>query len=59
MKLNELDILEGDFDLFVALDDTEKIEFLFDATEMGVEQAVVNVFINLSSHVSMVISISC
>ena len=41
MKLNELDILEGDFDLFVALDDTEKIEFLFDATEMGVEQAVV------------------
>ena len=29
MKLNELDILEGDFDLFVALDDTEKIEFLF------------------------------
>ena len=30
MKLNELEIFEDDFDLFVALDDTEKIEFLFE-----------------------------
>jgi len=41
MKLNELEILEDDFDLFVALDDTDKIEFLFDATQSGVEVAIV------------------
>jgi|TARA_R100000084_G_C4611952_1_gene128582 hypothetical protein len=41
MKLDELEILEDDFDLFVALDDTDKIEFLFDATEHGTEVAVV------------------
>ena len=39
MKLNELEILEDDFDLFVALDDTDKIEFLFDATQVGLEEA--------------------
>ena len=41
MKLDELEILEDDFDLFVALDDTDKIEFLFDATEHGTEVAVI------------------
>ena len=41
MKINELEILEDDFDLFVALDDADKIEFLFDATEHGTEVAVV------------------
>ena len=41
MRLDELEILEDDFDLFVALDDTDKIEFLFDATEHGTEVAVV------------------
>ena len=41
MKINELEILEDDFDLFVALDDVDKIEFLFDATEHGTEVAVV------------------
>ena len=40
MKLNELEILEDDFDLFVALDDTNKIEFLFDATQIGIEASV-------------------
>ena len=41
MRLDELEILEDDFDLFVALDDSDKIEFLFDATEHGTEVAVV------------------
>ena len=41
MQLNELEILEDEFDLFVALDDSDKIEFLFDATEHGTEAAVV------------------
>jgi hypothetical protein len=41
MRLDELEILEHDFDLFVALDDSDKIEFLFDATEIGIEEAVV------------------
>ena len=41
MRLDELEILEDDFDLFVALDDSDKIEFLFDATEHGTEVAVI------------------
>ena len=41
MRLDELEILEHDFDLFVALNDADKIEFLFDATEVGMEEAVV------------------
>ena len=41
MKLNELDIQEKEFDLFVALDDRAKIQFLADAAEMGVEGACV------------------
>ena len=48
MKLNELEILEDDFDLFVALDDSDKIEFLFDATTIGVEAAAVKQVMNLS-----------
>jgi len=40
MKFNELEILEDEFDLFVALNDREKIEFLFDATEIGLEASV-------------------
>ena len=30
MKLEKLEILENDFDLFTALDDVDKIEFLYD-----------------------------
>ena len=41
MKLNELEIFEDDFDLFVALDDEDKIEFLFDATQIGIEAATI------------------
>jgi hypothetical protein len=41
MNLNELEILEDDFDLFVALDDADKIEFLYDATEVGMDAAVI------------------
>ena len=40
MNLNELEILEDDFDLFIALDDREKIEFLFDALNDGIESSV-------------------
>jgi len=39
MKLNELKIHEDDFDLFVALDAQDKIEFLFDAAQVGLEEA--------------------
>ena len=41
MKLNELEIFEDDFDLFVALDDEDKIEFLFDATQIGIEASII------------------
>jgi len=41
MKLNELKIHEDDFDLFVALDAEDKIEFLFDATQVGLEEATI------------------
>jgi hypothetical protein len=40
MNLQDLEILEDDFDLFVALNNTEKIEFLFDAVEQGIEASV-------------------
>jgi len=39
MKLKELEIQEDDFDLFVALDARNKIEFLFDAMQVGLEAA--------------------
>lgn len=41
MKLHELEILENDFDLFVALDAADKIEFLFDAQHVGLEAAAI------------------
>ena len=41
MSFHELEILEDDFDLFVALDDKEKIEFLFDAVEEGLEASII------------------
>ena len=48
MRLGELEILEEDFDLFVALDDTDKIQFLFDALEHGTEEAVIKQEIKLA-----------
>jgi|TARA_B100000519_G_C13859755_1_gene258325 hypothetical protein len=50
MNLNELEILEDDFDLFVALNDHEKIEFLFDALEEGIEASVMKQVSNLTKH---------
>ena len=40
MKLEKLEILENDFDLFTALDDVDKIEFLYDVSEFGTQEAV-------------------
>ena len=40
MKLEKLEILENDFDLFTALDDVDKIEFLYDVSEVGTQEAV-------------------
>jgi len=40
MKLEKLEILENDFDLFTALDDVDKIEFLYDVSEIGTQEAV-------------------
>ena len=40
MKLEQVEILENDFDLFNALDDVDKIEFLYDVSEVGTEEAV-------------------
>ena len=40
MKLELVEILENDFDLFNALDDVDKIEFLYDVSEVGTEEAV-------------------
>jgi len=49
MNLNELEILEDEFDLFVALDDKQKIEFLFDALEEGMEASVLKQVEKLAS----------
>jgi hypothetical protein len=48
MNLNELEIFEDDFDLFVALEDNQKIEFLFDAIHNGVEAAALKQMENLT-----------
>lgn len=40
MTLKELVINEDDFDVFVALDPAEKIEFLWDAMRLGTEKSV-------------------
>jgi len=53
MKLNELEIWEDDFDLFVALDDSDKIEFLFDATQIGMEAAVIKQVARLTEKYQM------
>jgi len=53
MKLNELEIYEDDFDLFVALDDSDKIEFLFDATQIGMEAAVIKQVARLTEKYQM------
>jgi hypothetical protein len=49
MNLNELEILEDDFDLFIALDDSNKIEFLFDALETGIEASILKQVAKLDS----------
>jgi len=53
MKLNELEIREDDFDLFVALNPKEKIEFLFDATQLGTEAACIKQVDKLANSISM------
>tara|TARA_R100000908_G_C3646779_1_gene80436 strand:- start:69 stop:473 length:405 start_codon:yes stop_codon:yes gene_type:complete len=52
MKLNELEICEDDFDLFVALNPREKIEFLFDATQIGAEAACIKQVDKLAHSIS-------
>ena len=49
MNLNELEILEDDFDVFVELNDSSKIEFLFDAIEKGVETSILKQVAKLDS----------
>ena len=41
MKLKELNICEDDFDLFIELSPKEKIQFLFDASQSGIDHAVI------------------
>ena len=49
MNLNKLEILEDDFDVFVELNDSSKIEFLFDAIEKGVETSILKQVAKLDS----------
>jgi len=41
MELQDLKIREDDFELFVELNPREKIEFLFDASRIGVEASII------------------
>ena len=52
MKLNELEILEDDFDVFVALNDPNKIEFLFDAMQSGIEASILKQIAKLDEQYS-------
>jgi hypothetical protein len=49
MNLQDLEILEDDFDLFVALNDRQKVEFLFDALETGIEASILKQIAKLDS----------
>jgi len=49
MKLNELEIFEDEFDVFVVLNDQSKIEFLFDAMEQGMESSIIKQVTKLDS----------
>ena len=49
MNLKDLVIQEGDFDLFVALDPSQKIQFLSDALEDGIDAAVEHQLHDLNS----------
>ena len=40
MKLTELEVLPEEYDLFWMLSDSEKIEFLFDAINVGVSESI-------------------
>jgi len=48
MKLEELDITRDDFSVFLELNPREKIEFLSDATEYGIEESIIKQIDNLA-----------
>lgn len=52
MNLRDLKINEDDFDLFVALDPVEKIEFLYDAQHIGLESSIMKQVLKLSGRYS-------
>ena len=49
MKLKELDITRDDFSVFLELNPREKVEFLSDATERGIEESIVKQIDNLAN----------
>ena len=51
MNLQDLEILEDDFDLFVALDNKNKIEFLFDAANEGIDASIMKQVEKLSKYI--------
>mgnify|MGYP003129571267 CR=1 FL=1 len=53
MNIQDLEILEDDFDLFVALDDKNKIEFLFDAARDGIDVSVMKQIENNAFRVAL------
>ena len=53
-RLNELKITDEEFDLFWILSGTEKIEFVYNALEIGVPEAMAEILTNsLSDHGDM------
>ena len=48
MMISELNIKEDEFDMFITFNASEKIEFLSDALEFGVEMAMLNQVCDMS-----------
>ena len=48
MMISELNIKEDEFDMFITFNASEKIEFLSDALEYGVEIAMLNQVCDIS-----------
>jgi len=50
MKFNELEIIEEDFDLFILLDEPNKIEYLYDTVKLGPRGAMLKQIAKLEEY---------
>jgi spore cortex formation protein SpoVR/YcgB (stage V sporulation) len=52
-QLKDLEIMEGDWDLFTALEPKEQVEFLFDATQIGTEASAMKQLDQMAKYLNL------